>query len=1058
MQHPSLEGLLAAVAHLETEVSWDVLLLQELCMPTETWPSSAEGSLAGHQLLVNTSKLYDTAILVHRRLGGKIVANFETEHAVGATIACGAGNVQVVSAHLPDSWQHSEEEYEGAIGDLAGQLDLDANHVVLGVDANTEVHFEPNDEQETVGLACTGRRATKREDLFLEGVVWPCGLRLLNTFEGSSTLDAAGGCWTHRASGVHGNLRQIDFLGHRCASNLEASTTASAVVLAAGHCRSDHRPLLFKLEGSAGALVTFETRPSTLRSWKASKRDLPALVSKLRSTVGPCTSCRQLQRALAVAAESLEPFQKTEADHNSPLLQLHPLERKLLEQQEAARGLAEGTVAMAKLRNAMWRTRKNLRRTRAIQETMPTNSTDATAPPPKFRRRTFQAARFPKALVDPDTGLQQQDQRQWPDLVGRYFRRKFDRGRLPAAVQELKTLEQRRSIMLDAKSDGRGLRDMLTITDVEKARGWLRRGAQTGRDNIPADLLLVLDSLCLQQVCSVFDKRIRGLAETGKAEDDIEDWKTFTLLGIPKKLTAQANLDRWRGIALCSAVLKWYEMCLWVVLDRHLEPLPDWIVGFRPGRQVLDIAAGIATALGKAREWGLPLVVVSVDVAAAFDNVSPELLGEALERRRAPHCLAFAAMRELSNLLAEPTLAGATAAPLPFAGGPQGRPRVPSSWSHILVFILAPLVEQWSNEAAEGEPSLFWSPEWQESTLLVWADNIFILADSPQKGALRARQVEQHLNRWGIQLGGDSLEWLVNEAAQPYKAGAETRLRAARLREVEELRVLGVMLDSRGSTETQVRHRLRTAAATWTRWKPLLCDPRVPLHIRLAKLDTTVGASALFGSGSWALTVGIARTLRIASNKWARFMLGRKPEERTWLEHVKICNTRVDRTRRIFQIPEWSQRALRAVHGWHGHLARGWLQSSGLLDVESDNPPCQALSWLAWQWRSESWWRAIQAMRPGEDEVDRNTVHPRRGAAAQHAEHLACLVWGVDWPTRTPCRAHWRADRDTFENNVRAYWHPNTTRKRKWLDRPLHDAGTQRSLRRRLLAPARHTG
>ncbi len=74
MQRPSLDGLLAAIDTLEEQVSWDLLLLQELSMPGESWPELAEAKLAGHMLVLNSEKMHDTAVLVHRRFVGCAVA------------------------------------------------------------------------------------------------------------------------------------------------------------------------------------------------------------------------------------------------------------------------------------------------------------------------------------------------------------------------------------------------------------------------------------------------------------------------------------------------------------------------------------------------------------------------------------------------------------------------------------------------------------------------------------------------------------------------------------------------------------------------------------------------------------------------------------------------------------------------------------------------------------------------------------------------------------------------------------------------------------------------
>ena len=46
-----------------------------------------------------------------------------------------------------------------------------------------------------------------------------------------------------------------------------------------------------------------------------------------------------------------------------------------------------------------------------------------------------------------------------------------------------------------------------------------------------------------------------------------------------------------------------YEMCMWKVLDKELRPLPNQLVGFRPGMQGRDIVSFLVESLRKADEW-----------------------------------------------------------------------------------------------------------------------------------------------------------------------------------------------------------------------------------------------------------------------------------------------------------------------------------------------------------------------------------------------------------------------------------------------------------------------
>ena len=69
---------------------------------------------------------------------------------------------------------------------------------------------------------------------------------------------------------------------------------------------------------------------------------------------------------------------------------------------------------------------------------------------------------------------------------------------------------------------------------------------------------------------------------------------------------------------------------MWKVLDMELEPFPDRLFCFRPGRQCLDIVSFLVEGSRKAEEWREKLFVISMDVASACDAVRGEILGDAL--------------------------------------------------------------------------------------------------------------------------------------------------------------------------------------------------------------------------------------------------------------------------------------------------------------------------------------------------------------------------------------------------------------------------------------------
>ena len=197
------------------------------------------------------------------------------------------------------------------------------------------------------------------------------------------------------------------------------------------------------------------------------------------------------------------------------------------------------------------------------------------------------------------------------------------------------------------------------------------------------------------------------------------------------------------------------------------------------------------------------------------------------------------------------------------------------------------------------------------------------------------------------------------------------------------------------------------------------------------------------------MSAATATTLRIASNRWARPMLGRKPLEQDWLAWIRACNSFTQKTRKRVDLPDWPARACRAVHGWHGHMARSRMLALGEGQIVISSEPYDSFSWAAWSWRSECWWRAVQALRE-QGEVGADTVHSHRGVWQQHSEHTLCLAFGCDWHCKTADRTLWRRSRDIFEYNWLQWWQPGTKRRRLWQDIGMKDTVADRHVRRRL--------
>ena len=167
---------------------------------------------------------------------------------------------------------------------------------------------------------------------------------------------------------------------------------------------------------------------------------------------------------------------------------------------------------------------------------------------------------------------------------------------------------------------------------------------------------------------------------------------------------------------------------MWKVLDKELTPLPNQLVGFRPGMQCLDIVSLLVESLRKADEWGEKLFVVSKDVASAFDSVSAQVLGDVLLERGATTIISSAAVvRENLELSGTSVFGVHKECFVQLGRGHEtGRPKN-TFWldpGHGCVGRGIAAAVGWT-----GSGGVLGS-EWVSFEILVWSDNIFMVSSS----------------------------------------------------------------------------------------------------------------------------------------------------------------------------------------------------------------------------------------------------------------------------------------------------------------------------------------
>ena len=165
---------------------------------------------------------------------------------------------------------------------------------------------------------------------------------------------------------------------------------------------------------------------------------------------------------------------------------------------------------------------------------------------------------------------------------------------------------------------------------------------------------------------------------------------------------------------------------------------------------------------------------------------------------------------------------------------------------------------------------------------------------------------------------------------------------------VSELLVLGCHVDGSGSTETLVQKRLEQGRKMFIRTRSLLSCPKIPEEERLRTFYSTVVPCVLVGfRGAGFPSAKIQQLLSFQENRWLRCMLGWSKGPRCGMGLTGFVQRKraTHALRTKMNLPCLWHRALAAMHGWAGHVARKDICHPGHAAI---------------LWRNARWWEIMK--------------------------------------------------------------------------------------------------
>ena len=177
------------------------------------------------------------------------------------------------------------------------------------------------------------------------------------------------------------------------------------------------------------------------------------------------------------------------------------------------------------------------------------------------------------------------------------------------------------------------------------------------------------------------------------------------------------------------------------------------------------------------------------------------------------------------------------------------------------------------------------------------------------------------------------------------------------LRLSDSATILGIWLNSVGSTASSLQHRITQAQILWAKNRGFYMNRRVSLTTRLTVWYEEVGASALYGCGGWSAKSDTLRALHAWATKFQRVMTrANKGDKEEW----SAFNTRRDlilqevRNNSNGKLMPLIYAALVQIARWYGHC---WRAS-----------PDATLAATMLRWRNLLWWKTVSFLGLSWDE------------------------------------------------------------------------------------------
>ena len=406
-------------------------------------------------------------------------------------------------------------------------------------------------------------------------------------------------------------------------------------------------------------------------------------------------------------------------------------------------------------------------------------------------------------------------------------------------------------------------------SELQKAKKSLKRGKQTGSDNIAPEVL---------QSCN-FDDILLSFANSLMVDDGEkpQQWSDIDLIPLPKSgdLTDTQN---YRGISLISTVAKLInKMVLNRIqpkMDRHLRPNQN---GFRPGRRTTSHILALRRLIEGVKSRNRKAVILYIDFRKAFDSINRKKMKKILKAYDIPPNLLNCIMKMYEDTRAKVISPdGETDFFQIISGVLQGDTLAPYLFvivlDHVMCNIFNGKEEEFGFKLHRRRSSRI-KPV--TVTDLDFADDLAITTEDIKQAQEIMLRLEIEAEKVGLVCNADKTKF------QSYNQDGEVTLQTKdgeAIKEVTNFKYLGGWTES-----TRKDIKIRKALA-WSACLNLskIWKSNLALKIKIRLFIATVESVLLYGSETWTMTKSLTKQI---DGCYTRML--RMAKNVSWREHMR---------------------------------------------------------------------------------------------------------------------------------------------------------------------------